>query len=410
MVRTHQSYLKLPFTISRKENQMKNIFRPAPRSGFLFVLLYLFTSTNPLHAQWIQTNGPYGGYVLTLAVSGTNLFAGTLGGVFLSTNDGTSWTATGLTNSYVRALAVSGTNLFAGTQGGVFLSTNNGTSWTAASTGLTNTYVRSLAVSGTDLYAGTFGGGIFLSIDDGTNWTEVNTGLTNTDVYALAVSGTNLFAGTYGAGVFVASLASLPVEIVDFKVKAKQSSADLLWTTATEVNNYGFDVERRITGETSVRWNRIGFVAGAGTSNSPHEYTYTENNLPAGRYAYRIKQIDRDGSFKYHGNAEVEITAPATFALGPNFPNPFNPATTFVFSLPSKSLVSLKVFDALGREVSVVHSGELPAGDHSRQWDASGLPSGMYFYRLHARDASTSSALSGQPGSFTETRKLLLLR
>ncbi|MCL6493864.1 MAG: T9SS type A sorting domain-containing protein [Ignavibacterium sp.] len=130
----------------------------------LFTLI--FTTTSPILAQWVQTNGPYGGYVRSLAVSGTNLFAGTFGGggVFLSTNNGTSWTAvnTGLTFNRVYSLAVSGTNLFAGTWGGgVFLSTNNGTSWTAVNTGLTNTYVSSLAVSDTNLFAGTEGGGVW---------------------------------------------------------------------------------------------------------------------------------------------------------------------------------------------------------------------------------------------------------
>ena len=107
----------------------------------------LFTFSNPIFAQWEQTNDLDGVLVYSLAVSGTNLFAGTYGGVFLSTNNGTSWTQvnTGLTNTNVRSLAVSGTNLFAGTEGGgVFLSTNNGTSWTQVNTGLTNTNVRSL--------------------------------------------------------------------------------------------------------------------------------------------------------------------------------------------------------------------------------------------------------------------------
>src|SRR5712692_9817374 len=133
-----------------KGEQTKNIFRPVRLllgglvrcGGFLFAVFSLFTNTNALHAQWIQTNGPYGAYVFTFAVSGTNLFAGTYdGGVFLSTNNGTSWTAvnTGLTNTIVNVLAVSGTNLFAGTiGGGVFRSTNDGTSWTAVDTGLTN--------------------------------------------------------------------------------------------------------------------------------------------------------------------------------------------------------------------------------------------------------------------------------
>jgi hypothetical protein len=191
------------------EEQMKNILR------FLLVVFCLFATAKPLHAQWIQTNGPGGGIVNCFAVSGTNLFAGTgilsiPGGVFLSTNSGTSWSAvnTGLTNTYVGALAISpngtgGANLFAGTAGdGVFLSTNNGTSWSAASTGLTNTYVYALAVSGTNLFAGTEGDGVFLSANNGTSWTAASTGLTYPSVKTLAVSGTNLFAGTLDGGVW----------------------------------------------------------------------------------------------------------------------------------------------------------------------------------------------------------------
>jgi hypothetical protein len=155
-------------------------------------------------AQWVQTLGPLGIDVNALAVSGTNLFAGTYGtsgGVFLSTNYGATWTAvnTGLTSTRVLSLAVLDTNLFAGTHGSVFLSINNGTSWTRVNTGLTNTNLYALAVSGTNLFAGTlWGGGVFLSTNNGTSWTEVNAGLTSTSVYALAVSGTNLFAGTVG--------------------------------------------------------------------------------------------------------------------------------------------------------------------------------------------------------------------
>jgi photosystem II stability/assembly factor-like uncharacterized protein len=156
-----------------------------------------------------------------LAVSGTNLFAGTeFNGVFLSADNGTSWTAVngGLTCLNVEALAVSpngagGTNLFVGTDpGGVFLSTNNGTSWSAVNTGLTNTSVYSFAVStnvagDTNLFAGTQGGGVFLSTDNGTSWTAI--GLTNIPVYALAVSpngagGTNLFAGGVG-GIYLST-------------------------------------------------------------------------------------------------------------------------------------------------------------------------------------------------------------
>ncbi|MDP2363587.1 MAG: T9SS type A sorting domain-containing protein, partial [Ignavibacteria bacterium] len=119
-------------------------------------------------------------------------------GVFLSTNNGTSWTPTTLTNAYINAFAVSGTNIFAGTgTNGVFLSTDNGTNWTEVNNGLTSSNdVGTFAVSGKNIFAGTQMNGVFLSTNNGTIWTEVNNGLMNTDVRALAVSGTNLFAGT----------------------------------------------------------------------------------------------------------------------------------------------------------------------------------------------------------------------
>jgi hypothetical protein len=180
-----------------------------PYNLLLAAVWILVWPAQEIKAQWVQTNGPYGGTVNALVASGTNLFAGTYdGGVFLSTNNGTSWSQTGLTNTNVHALAVSGTNLFAGTGwAGVFLSTDNGTSWTAVNTGLTNTNVYALAVSGTNLFAGTlYNGRVFLSTNNGTSWTAASTGLpTNISVYALAVSGTNLFAGTYGGGVFLST-------------------------------------------------------------------------------------------------------------------------------------------------------------------------------------------------------------
>jgi hypothetical protein len=143
-----------------------------------FFAIVVLLGAQSLQAQWIQTNGPYGRSVRCFAGNGSNLFAGT-GGLFLSTNNGTSWTAvnTGLTNTNAQALVVNGSNLFAGTWGGgVFLSTNNGTNWTAVNTGLTNTDVLSLAVNGSNLFAGTYGS-VFLSTNNGTSWTAVNNGL-----------------------------------------------------------------------------------------------------------------------------------------------------------------------------------------------------------------------------------------
>jgi len=219
-------------------------------------------------AQWVQPNGPYGGFVYALAVSGTNIFAGTNDGVYLSTNNGTSWTEvdSGLTYTYVQALAVSGTNLFAGTDAGVFLSTNNGTSWKEASTGLTNTYVN-----------------------------------------ALAVSGMNLFAGTWSGGVWRRPLSEMT------------------------------SVER------------------------------TPSSIPR------------------------------AFVLEQNYPNPFNPSTTIKFELPKASLVSLSVYDILGREVSVLVNERRDAGVYEVKFDGSALASGVYFYRLQA-------------GDYVASRKMLIVK
>ena len=173
------------------------------KNTFLFaILIALVISAN---AQWQQTNGPCGGTIKCLTVNSNNIFAGTINGVFLSTNNGANWTATGLANTRVLSLAVSGNNIFAGTYGdGVYLSTNNGANWTAVNTGLANTDVRSLAVSGSNIFAGTDGGGVFLSTTNGANWTVVNTGLIATNVSPLAVSGSDIFAGTVD-GIFLST-------------------------------------------------------------------------------------------------------------------------------------------------------------------------------------------------------------
>jgi hypothetical protein len=168
----------------------------------LTILLLCFRAS----AQWVQTNGPYGGNIRCIVGSGTNLFAGTQGsGVYRSTNGGTWWSAVnaGLTDhsgtsSSVFALALSpdgtgGTNLFAGTEGdGVFRSTNNGSTWTWTSSGLTYTSVLSIVISGPNLFAGIVGGGVYRSTNNGTNWNRVGPYV---NVLCLATSGPNVFAG-----------------------------------------------------------------------------------------------------------------------------------------------------------------------------------------------------------------------
>jgi hypothetical protein len=178
----------------------------------------------------------------------------------------------------------------------------------------------------------------------------------------------------------------LPVELATFTTSIEHSNVELKWKTETEINNYGFEVERRAVSSqqsTVNSWMKIDFVAGAGTSNSPKDYSFIDANLASGRYAYRLKQVDNDGTFKYSQDVEIEILVPKVFALSQNYPNPFNPATTIEFTLAEDGMVSLRVFDMLGREVALLVNAELKAGIlHQATFDASKYSSGLYFYRL----------------------------
>jgi Secretion system C-terminal sorting domain/The GLUG motif len=192
----------------------------------------------------------------------------------------------------------------------------------------------------------------------------------------------------------------LPVELTSFIATSSNSTATLAWKTATEVNNYGFDVERRTIqgGEgrvESVDWKKIGFAQGSGTSSISHQYSFSDPTLAAGIYAYRLKQVDNGGAFKYSAEADVTIEVPRELSLGQNYPNPFNPSTTIEFTLAEDSHVSLKVFDMLGREVMTLVNGVMKAGEaHSVTFDASHLSSGIYFYRLETNQSSLVKRLA----------------
>jgi hypothetical protein len=199
----------------------------------------------------------------------------------------------------------------------------------------------------------------------------------------------------------------LPVELVSFSASVTLFNTALKWKTATEVNNYGFEIQRTIdNGQLKIparpaggdNWNTVGFVEGNGTTNTPKEYSFTDKGLQAGKYSYRLKQIDRDGKFEYSNEVEVTVAdAPKEFALEQNYPNPFNPVTMINYQLPMNNHVILKVYDALGREVATLVNEMKKAGSYSAEFDASKLASGIYFYRLQA-------------GEFVETKKMLLMK
>lgn len=203
-------------------------------------------------------------------------------------------------------------------------------------------------------------------------------------------------SGAYSINVPVGVNSPLPVEMILFRATVDGSNIELLWQTATETKNYGFDVEMRAKAETSA-WQTIGFVPGNGNSNAPKSYSYTHKDVTAGLHHFRLKQIDKDGSYEYSDVIEVLVGAPMEFSLSQNYPNPFNPSTSIGFDVPLKSNVTLTVFNALGEIVQTLAMGTYEAGRHQVTFNAASLPSGVYFYRLQA-------------GDLVQTQKMLLLR
>ena len=199
----------------------------------------------------------------------------------------------------------------------------------------------------------------------------------------------------------------LPVELTTFTLNLIDNTVVLKWETATEVNNYGFEVERQYQGIRNKKqetrsndedWEKIGFVEGYGNSNSPKLYSFTDQSIESsGQYLYRLKQIDIDGAFEYSNKVEVDIGYPNNYELKQNYPNPFNPSTTITYSIPNDGQVTLSIYDVLGNEVALLENGNKSAGNYSYNFDASNFSSGLYFYTIKS-------------GQFIETKKMLLVK
>lgn len=192
----------------------------------------------------------------------------------------------------------------------------------------------------------------------------------------------------------------IPVELSSFRVRLNASLVRLEWTTATESNNYGFEVERRSTGEEV--WRKIGFVKGHGTTQLAHGYHFADSQAQPGENSYRLKQIDLDGGFTYSAVVSVMLQVPSKLELAQNYPNPFNPGTGIAFTLPDgagEQRVRLAIFNLLGQKIRTLVDGTLEAGHHGVHWDGyddhgHNVVSGAYLYRL-------------QMGSEVLTRKMI---
>lgn len=175
----------------------------------------------------------------------------------------------------------------------------------------------------------------------------------------------------------------IPVELVSFAAIVNGNNVNLNWQTATELNNSGFQIERRETiNESTGNWVSIGFVNGNGTTTEQQSYSFVDKNIQTGNYQYRLKQIDFNGSYSFSKIIEVNLSTPIQFTLNQNFPNPFNPTTSISFTLPQTSVVKLSVYNQLGEMVDEILNENLNAGVYNYSWNASKLASGVYFYEL----------------------------
>lgn len=186
----------------------------------------------------------------------------------------------------------------------------------------------------------------------------------------------------------------LPVELNTFTHSVTKNNVKLNWSTVFELNNRGFDIERKLyNGE----WFKTGFVYGSGNSNHNVSYSYFDNNLSPGLYNYRLKQWDFNGNYYYYYlESDVEISIPTKFFVSQNYPNPFNPETTVDFILPSDNFVTLKLYDLTGRVVQEILNEQKSAGYYSQKINSYGLSSGVYFYRFTAVNSRNSFRFNGK--------------
>jgi len=243
---------------------------------------------------------------------------------------------------------------------------------------------------------------------DGTNFGIIPQqqigGLPHAQIYDLEVkniqNGYELWISCASRGVAVLTVIGsvVPVELVSFSASTNGNNVNLNWSTATETNNFGFELERSLSSTSSnLNWDKVGFVNGKGTTTESQSYYFADENLANGKYLYRLKQIDFDGTYEYSNEVEVIINVPEKFELSQNYPNPFNPSTKIKYQIAGSNPVSLKIYDVLGNEVATLVNEIQFTGNYEVTFDASSLSSGTYFYRLQA-------------GSFVESRKMILLK
>ncbi len=355
----------------------------------------IYKSTNG-GITWIQKSSASSSSVFFSDVD-NGWAVGKEGSILKSTDGGETWyTKNSGTTQDLNCVKFYDSNigLCVGNGGIVLLSTDGGESWLTRNSGTINQLNEiTFTNSGSAWVVGK--NGMILNTNDlGYNWTSYN-GVTGDELTSISFTNENTgwFAGMNGT-MFKYQKDVVPVELISFTANINNQSVQLNWRTATETNNYGFNIERCIDGDT---WNNIGFVEGHGNASEPNSYFYLDGNVTgAGKIKYRLKQMDFDGNYKYSNEVEVEIV-PSEFVLYQNYPNPFNPSTNIKYSVQRSTPITIKIFNLIGAEIETLVDEEKPEGSYEITWNAVNIPSGVYFYQLKA-------------GSFIDTKKMVLIK
>ena len=319
------------------------------------------------------------------------------GSILKSSDGGENWLAktSGTTSDlYSVNFYDSNVGMCVGNSGTVLLTTNGGEDWVLQNVNITSKLNSVLFTNAATLWIAGDDGTILNTTDLGSNWISYG-GVTEENLVATSFIDENAgwFAGWNGT-IIKYQNSIIPVELISFTAGVIDNSVQLSWETATEVNNFGFEIERK---NDNSEWDYIGFAPGHGTSTSLNSYSFTDSSPKSGnKFKYRLKQIDLDGRYEFSNEIEIEIV-PSKFTLDQNFPNPFNPKTTIRYQIPEESKVVIKVYNIIGAEVSELLNEYKQAGNYEIDFTSGDLSSGTYIYRIITNN-------------YTMSKKMILLK
>ena len=248
------------------------------------------------------------------------------------------------------------------------------------------------------------------AIADYSGWQTLNLNYDGINKVVIRLDSMGASISDFNFDNFSFGFSPLPIELTKFIASTEQNYVKLEWKTATELNNYGFEIERiQISkmGELQDFWSKIGFVRGNGTTTNPNSYSFSDNTVKNGyEYKYRLKQIDINGTYNYSQEIDIAINiTPTEYSLSQNYPNPFNPSTTINYSVSKEGKVVLKLYDILGNEIVTLVNEFRDAGSYFVKFSPQNLSSGIYIYEMRVYGSSQSS---GQV--FVARNKMILVK